>query len=155
MRTRNERGARRAAPREQHAMSQASSVASQPLTSGQPPPSSIPLASQELLHPTDMEVEVEDSLLMDPEAPAEKTDADFFNGARVCICSCTARRAPGHVDPWEGVKGAPSPAPRFARPRSAFSDESVRWVRCVRATPHIAARAQISATILMTRTWTE
>ena len=29
---------------------------------------------------TDMDVEVEDSLLMDHEAPAEKTDTDFFNG---------------------------------------------------------------------------
>ena len=29
--------------------------------------------------PTDMEIEGEDSLLVDHEAPAEKTDTDFFN----------------------------------------------------------------------------
>ena len=48
-----------------------------------------PQSADSALLPTDMEVEVEDSLLMDHEAPAEKTDADFFNGARgffFCFC---------------------------------------------------------------------
>ena len=31
------------------------------------------------MQPTDMEIEVEDSLLFDHDAPAEKTDTDFFN----------------------------------------------------------------------------
>jgi hypothetical protein len=31
-------------------------------------------------HATDMEVDVDDSLIMDHEAPMEKTDTDFFNG---------------------------------------------------------------------------
>ena len=36
-----------------------------------------------------MEVEVEDSLLMDHEAPVEKTDADFFNGEHARDPTCT------------------------------------------------------------------
>ena len=49
----------------------------------------LPLAG--LMHanpnPTDMEVDVEDALA-DHEAPIEKTDADFFNGARILILLC-------------------------------------------------------------------
>ena len=74
-----------------HEMNSAASAS----TSGQgpqAPPSAASADMAAVLHPTDMEVEVEDSLLIDHEAPAERTDADFFNGA-------TPRAAPRRVRP--------------------------------------------------------
>ena len=41
------------------------------------------------LHPTDMDIDAEDGLALDHEAPTEKTDADFFNGARAQPCPHT------------------------------------------------------------------
>ena len=39
----------------------------------------IPPAPESFYNATDMEVEMDDSLVVDHDAPVEKTDADFFN----------------------------------------------------------------------------
>ena len=37
---------------------------------------------------TEMDVDIEDSLVVDQEAPMEKTDADFFNGVCSALRAC-------------------------------------------------------------------
>ena len=55
----------------------------------------MPLAGPSMVlqmpNPTDMEVDVEDTLA-DHEAPVEKTDADFFNGALHIACKSSKLR---------------------------------------------------------------
>ena len=62
------------------APSQSSSADTPGLVAATSQPPAPPLSAESIMNPnaTDMEVEVEDSLL-DHDAPAEKTDADFFN----------------------------------------------------------------------------
>ena len=114
-----------------HEMNSAASAS----TSGQgpqAPPSAASADMAAVLHPTDMEVEVEDSLLIDHEAPAERTDADFFNGATPRAAPRRVRPRPparfGGQRPYVHVSSLPhvcSPLPLSADFDDDFDDEDV------------------------------
>ena len=60
-------------------------------------PGSSASADLSLQQIADMDVDVEDSLVVDHEAPTEKTDADFFNGTRAslpCIAHSSSDASP-------------------------------------------------------------
>jgi hypothetical protein len=46
---------------------------------GVPMTPSLGLSEMGAVHPTDMDIDVEDSLALDHDAPAERTDENFFN----------------------------------------------------------------------------